>query len=371
MNIKLFYHSLISDWNHGNAHFLRGVCAELVKLGHQVQVFEPLDGWSYKKLIEDKGMEAVDNFKKHFPHLTSTFYSENEFDPHEFLHDADMVIVHEWNNPEVVNAVSAYAAGRNDLISFFHDTHHRSVTASEEMERYDLSGYTGVLAFGDIISQIYRKNGWAKKVWTWHEAADTNIYHPMIRDVEEGDLVWIGNWGDGERTEELHEYIIEPVKELGLKATFYGVRYPQKAQKALKDAGIDYKGWLPTHLVPFIFSRYKFTVHVPRRPYVEALPGIPTIRPFEAMASKIPMISAPWDDREHLFTKGRDFLEARDGKEMKEVMSLLVNDAGLRASIAENGLSTIYNYHTCAHRVNQLLTIYEGVKENKHSQILI
>ena len=24
----LFYHSLVSDWNHGNAHFLRGVLSE-------------------------------------------------------------------------------------------------------------------------------------------------------------------------------------------------------------------------------------------------------------------------------------------------------------------------------------------------------
>ena len=371
MNIKLFYHSLISDWNHGNAHFLRGIYAELIRLGHQVQVFEPAGGWSYSQLVKDKGMDAVHNFKKHFPHLTSTFYEEENFDPHEFLHDADMVIVHEWNKPDVVNSISEYVAGNKKIISFFHDTHHRSVTAPEEMERYDLSGYTGVLAFGDIVSQLYKKNGWAKNVWTWHEAADTNIYHPMIRDEEEGDLVWIGNWGDGERTEELHEFIIEPVKALGLKATFYGVRYPDKAKKALQDAGIEFKGWLPTHLVPFVFSKYKFTVHVPRRPYVQALPGIPTIRPFEAMASKIPMISAPWDDREHLFTKGKDFLEARDGKDMKEMMHLLVNDPAVRSSIAESGITTIHESHTCQHRVHQLLRIYEGVKVSKHSQILI
>ena len=29
MRAVLFYHSLASDWNHGNAHFLRGVCSEL------------------------------------------------------------------------------------------------------------------------------------------------------------------------------------------------------------------------------------------------------------------------------------------------------------------------------------------------------
>ena len=30
LNIRLFAHSLVSDWNHGNAHFLRGVLSELI-----------------------------------------------------------------------------------------------------------------------------------------------------------------------------------------------------------------------------------------------------------------------------------------------------------------------------------------------------
>ena len=34
MKFALFYHSLLSDWNHGNAHFLRGVATELLARGH-------------------------------------------------------------------------------------------------------------------------------------------------------------------------------------------------------------------------------------------------------------------------------------------------------------------------------------------------
>ena len=32
MKVVIFCHSLISDWNHGNAHFLRGIVAELQSL---------------------------------------------------------------------------------------------------------------------------------------------------------------------------------------------------------------------------------------------------------------------------------------------------------------------------------------------------
>ena len=33
MRFLLYTHSLVSDWNHGNAHFLRGVLRELAALG--------------------------------------------------------------------------------------------------------------------------------------------------------------------------------------------------------------------------------------------------------------------------------------------------------------------------------------------------
>ncbi len=77
--------------------------------------------------------------------------------------------------------------------------------------------------------------------------------------------------------------------------------------------GARYHGWLPNHAAPEVFARHAFTVHVPRRFYVTQLPGIPTIRVFEALACGIPLISAPWDDAEGLFTPGEDFLVAEDG----------------------------------------------------------
>ena len=40
MKIVMFYHSLLSDWNHGNAHFLRGIVRELQSRGVKVQVCE-------------------------------------------------------------------------------------------------------------------------------------------------------------------------------------------------------------------------------------------------------------------------------------------------------------------------------------------
>jgi spore maturation protein CgeB len=102
-------------------------------------------------------------------------------------------------------------------------------------------------------------------------------------------------------------------------------------------------------------------VHVPRRPYVEALPGIPTIRPFEALACGIPLICSPWDDAECLFERGKDYLVAQDGEEMKKHIRALLSDKQMARELAENGLRTILSRHTCAHRVDELLSIYDEV----------
>jgi spore maturation protein CgeB len=186
------------------------------------------------------------------------------------------------------------------------------------------------------------------------------MFRPLSTD-KEGDLVWIGNWGDDERTSELQEFLIEPVRDLGLRARIHGVRYPGEAVRSLRHSAIEYAGWVPNFDVPRIFSQYRLTVHVPRRPYAQALRGVPTIRVFEALACAVPLISAPWDDRENLFAPGADFLFASSGYEMRAALRTLLNDADAAAEIGAHGRATIEARHTCGHRVDELLAIAKEV----------
>ena len=59
MRVVLFCHSLVSDWNHGNAHFLRGIVTELQSRGVEVRVFEPVNAWSVVNLLGDAGEIAL------------------------------------------------------------------------------------------------------------------------------------------------------------------------------------------------------------------------------------------------------------------------------------------------------------------------
>jgi len=359
MRIALFCHTLLSDWNHGNAHFLRGICSELVDRGHDVQVFEPCDAWSLENLIRHEGRGSIARLRSVYPFLEPIRYELASFDLDEALDGVDLAIVHEWNPPELVQQLSRRRLRGNQTRLLFHDTHHRMVTAPEAMARYDLSGFDGVLAFGAILRDLYLERGKAKRAWVWHEAADTKVFRPLPFDGEKRSLVWIGNWGDEERTAELREFLFEPCRELKLDATVHGVRYPQTALDQLRRFGLKFRGWIPNFEVPQVLARHRLSVHVPRRPYAKALPGIPTIRPFEVMACGVPLVSAPWDDTEGLFVEGRDYLVAKNGREMRDLLRMLLADEELARSIGESGRRRILERHGCAHRVDELLAIAE------------
>jgi spore maturation protein CgeB len=356
MKIALFYHSLLSDWNHGNAHFLRGYATELIQRGHDVVIHEPAGNWSLANLLKEHGEQPLEAFREAYPLLRSEFYLPETLDLKHVLQDVDLVIVHEWNDHELVARIGRHRRDCQHFKLLFHDTHHRSVTDPRAMALYDLSHYDGVLAFGDAIRDVYLDHGWARHVWTWHEAADIRVFYPRPRDQLDGDLVWIGNWGDGERTAELQEFLLSPARESGARARAYGVRYPAEAVRALEKANMTYAGWLANFNAPEVFARFRMTVHIPRRPYVERLPGIPTIRPFEALACGIPLICSPWEDSESLF-RPDDFLVARNGQEMKEHLLTLMNEPEFARALAERGRETILERHTCGHRVDELLEI--------------
>jgi spore maturation protein CgeB len=355
--LVLFCHSLRSDWNHGNAHFLRGLLGECRRRGMDATGYEPAEGWSARNLAEDAGPAALDAWRGAYPDVSSLVYNPAALDLDVALDGADLVLVHEWNEPALVARIAAHRRRGGRYLLLFHDTHHRMVTDPEAIAAFDLDGFDGVLAFGEVLREAYERRGWGRRAFTWHEAADVSVFGPRPEIAPQRDLVWIGNWGDDERTAELGEFLVEPVGTLGLAARVHGVRYPLEGKAALSAAGIEFAGYLPNFRVPESFAASRMAVHIPRRPYATALPGIPTIRMFEAMACGIPLVSAPWDDCEGLFTTDADYLLAADGEQMRRHLAALRGDPELRSSLADFGRVTILGRHTCAHRVDELLTI--------------
>jgi len=369
MRFVMFYHSLVSDWNHAPAHVLRGVSSELLARGHEVDIYEPRDGWSRARLVAEHGQEPLLRFQADFPQLTSTTYDPTALDLDAVLADADAVLVHAWTDPQLIARIGQHRDRHGGYALLLHDSHRRGAT---DVVGEDLRHYDGILAAGAAIRQSRVTDGMGP-VWTWHEAADPTIFHPHTSASGELGVVWIGNWRDGEQDPDLEEFFIGPVRRLRLRAAVHGVGWPAAARGALTAAGIEYHGWLANVQVPQVFADTRCTIHVPRRPQARDLPGVPSIRIFEALACGIPLVSAPWDDVDGLFRPGQDYLVARDGAEMDHHLTDLLGDPGYARAIAANGLERIQARHTCAHRVDELLAILAdlGADEDNEEAVLV
>ncbi len=360
MKIACFLHSAVSDWNHGNAHFLRGLLSALAARGHTVTAWEPRLPWSARNLVKEHGFAPVVEFARAYPEIGVASYDPAPEDLLERLRDAtrsaDVVLVHEWNSPRLVGALGYLRSRGAGYVLLFHDTHHRPWSDPAAIARFNLSAYDGVLAFGEVLRQIYLERFGVRRAWTLHEAADTRRFRPLERP-DRDDVVWIGNWGDAERSAELEAFWLAAARaHPELRWGAYGVRYPPEAVEALAEAGVDYRGYAPSLEVPEIFARGRVTLHIPRQAYVEGLAGIPTIRVFEALACAIPLVSAPWSDIENLFRPG-DFVLAATPAEMRRHILRLLRNPEAAVEQAARGLETVLARHTCEHRADELLEV--------------
>ena len=361
--IAYFAHSVRSDWNNGNAHFLRGLLQGLGQIGHEVTVYEPSNSWSIENLkAESKGEQALQQFSATYPDLSiRTYESFGAADPgalREMLQQIDIVIVHEWNEPALVHALLQLRDEMRFSI-MFHDTHHRASSTPEQIRLFGIDRFDAVLVFGESLAAIYRDTFNIHRVFTLHEAADTTVFKPDPLAQKSTDVVWIGNWGDDERTAEIDQFLLCPARRLRPRSfTVYGVRYPVGGLNALDEAGVHYGGYLPNLDAPAAYAAARLSLHIPRQHYVTAMEGIPTIRVFEALACGIPLISAPWQDSERLFRDG-DMLLVRNAEEMRRAIEYLLNDPEAAQQQALRGLETVLRHHTCRHRAEQLSTIFE------------
>jgi len=393
MRIAWFAHSWLSDWNHGNAHFLRGLARALVRRGHHLALYEPFPaaagGWSLDNLLQETGGAAsVAQFRDTYPELNVTAIAASAaaprwhpgldltvLPPHDWqaqLRDIELLLVHEWVAPELLEQLVALRQ-RYGFVLVFHDTHHRALSDPTALARLPLAACDAVLVFGASLERLYRSRFGVRRVYTLHEAADVSWFAPRPQHLQ-CDVIWVGNWGDEERTGALHRFLIEPARALqhpggtsdgkvsgGQVARFrvHGVRYPPDALTTLAAAGIAHAGYLPNLETPNVLARARLVLHVPRGPYAAqgGLPGIPTIRIFEALACGATLVSAPWQDSEHLFDAGEDYAVARDAGAMTALLRELLADPEAALQLGNHGRRTVLARHTCAHRARELESI--------------
>ena len=183
MKVVMFTHSVVSCWNHGNAHFQRGILRALAARGHQAVALEPVGGWSRSNLAEAIGEDPAPGFARRFPDIDRIDYRGFE-EIEAALDGAGLVLVHEWTAPALVRRLGRMRARGAPFVLLFHDTHHRAVSAPEEMAALDLDGSEG--------KEIVLIDTGVQQLRMMRREGEGGLYRPW-REVELGTLAYRTN----------------------------------------------------------------------------------------------------------------------------------------------------------------------------------
>ena len=234
MRVVLFCHSLVSDWNHGNAHFLRGVVARAARARPRRarlraarrleprRTSSPSTGARPLDDVRARASRAAQRGSTTSRRSTST----------RALDGADLVLVHEWNDPALVARDRRARARAAAFRLLFHDTHHRAVTAPRRAWRATTcADYDGVLAFGARDRATSTSSAAGRRARGPGTRRPTRASSARCRR-ERATATSSGSatGATASARAELHEFLLEPVRALGLRGLGHGVRYPTTAR---------------------------------------------------------------------------------------------------------------------------------------------
>ena len=327
-------------------------------------MYEPRDGWSLREpAARARRARRSRRSARAYPALREPIATTSTtLDLDEALDGADLVLVHEWNDHELVardRRASRARRGATGCCSTTRTT--ASVTDPARWRATTCAHYDGVLAFGDVIRDLYLRARLGARAPGRGTRRPTRASSGRCAGASRARATWSGS-ATGATTSARAELRRVPARA-GASARADGAR-PRRAlsrrgaRARSRAAGIDYGGWLPNYR---------------RAGGVRALPGhraraAPAVRRGAAGHPDDPRLrgaglrhpaglarrgttsrgcSRPGDDLPRRARRRRD--------DARTCAALLARSRRSRARWRAHGRATILARHTCAHRVDELL----------------
>src|SRR5258708_36803915 len=102
---------------------MRGITSELLRLGVEVVVHEPKDGWSRMNAVSDGGAAALAEASALVSGAAVPTYDVNHIDLDQAMDGADVAIVHKWNPPALIAAIGRHRVGGARYQLLLHAAH--------------------------------------------------------------------------------------------------------------------------------------------------------------------------------------------------------------------------------------------------------
>ena len=318
MKIVLFYHSLISDWNHGNAHFLRGVATNLIQRGHEVRRLrarERLERAEPRRRTRRRRRST--NFTPAIRCSNRIRYELATLDLDRALDGADLVIVHEWNDHALVRRIGEHRAAAARRLPAL-------------LSRYPPSRRHRARADGGATicrtTTACSPTATCCAIFIWHAvgrpAPGPGTRPPTRRCFIRcrrrtswtGDVVWIGNWGDEERARGTARVFDRSHRRTrAARAGLSACVIPGMRARCCARPKIRYGGWLPELPRAGSFCPLQGYGPCPAASVRRGVAGHPDDPALRGAGVRHPARLLAMERRGKSLHPGRDFLVARDG----------------------------------------------------------
>jgi spore maturation protein CgeB len=350
VKIVIFGLTISSSWGNGHATLWRGLCKNLVRLGHQVVFFE-------RDVPYYAG--ARDFFELPGGRL-ELYASWDEIGPKARLDavDADAIILTSYC-PDAA-AVTELISDCANPLSVFYDLDTpvtlARLNAGETVPYIGPSGlrdFDLVLSFtgGERVFREFRRLLGAHRIEALYGHVDPDIHRPTSSQPHyHADLSYLGTYSL-DRQQALDSLFVASARSRpDLRFLIGGAQYPADFPWS---PNIYFVRHLPPSEHAAFFASSRLTLNVTRQAMAE-MGWCPSGRLFEAAACGVPLISDVWDGIGDFFELGSEVLPAKGRDDV--LAALALEDVELRR-IAERARERTLAQHSSAKRAQELIDL--------------
>ena len=343
MKIAFFGSSLVSAYWNGAATYYRGIISAMHKRGHEVSFYEPdaFDRQAHRDM-DDPDWATI---KIYQPNETEI---EKSLD--EALH-ADVIVKTSGVGvyDELLEKKVLELKQKGKLVIFW------DVDAPATLDRIKMNDddyfkklipeYDLILTYGggDPVVNTYKSFG-AKNCYPIYNALDPNTHYPVPKEKRfEADLAFLGNRLP-DREKRVENFFLEVAEKMpGYKFILGGNGWNDKPMSS----NINYIGHVFTNDHNALNCSPKAVLNI-SRDSMASYGFSPATRVFEAAGAGACIITDYWEGIEYFFEPGKEILVARNGHEVKDILSSLSFEEA--QEIGNAAMRKVLEKHTYTHR---------------------
>jgi spore maturation protein CgeB len=353
VKIVIFGLTISSSWGNGHATLWRGLCKNLIRLGHDVVFFErdvPYYAGA-RDLFELPGgrLELYGSWED--------IGQRARFD----ATDADAVILTSYC-PDAHDVTGLIMDCSNALRVFYDLDTPITLARLKAGETVPYVGAAGlgdfdlVLSFtgGERAFAAFRHLVGARRIEALYGHVDPDIHRPGSPQTHyRADLSYLGTYSR-DRQQALHALLVAPALwRPDLRFLIGGAQYPADFPWS---PNIYFVRHLPPSEHAAFFASSRLTLNVTRKAMVE-MGWCPSGRLFEAAACGAPLLSDAWEGIQDFFEPGSEILLA--GGQEDVVAALELSDGELER-IAARARERTLEQHSSAKRAQRLVDLLES-----------